>query len=86
MNVFYPSGSNIETNAFEIKCCQPSNSQNIPRIVKYMPNGKLAQFSKTRNCGALLSKRLYKYLILNRLQEHSTMQYSFEYNLFIKTP
>ena len=68
MNVFYPSGSNVETNTFEIKCCQPSNSQNIPRIVRYMPNRKLAPFSKTRNCGALLSKRLYK---ISHFQEHS---------------
>ena len=60
MNVFYPSGSNIETNAFEIKCCQPSNSQNIPRIMRYMRNRKLPPFSKTRYCGALLSKGLYK--------------------------
>ena len=47
----------------------PVNRQthNIPRIVRYMPNRKLAPFSKTRYCGALLSKRLYK---ISHFQEH----------------
>ena len=67
MNVFYPSGSNIETNAFEINSCQPANSHNIPRIVIYMPNQKLCPFSNTRCCGALLSKELYK---ISHFQEH----------------
>ena len=83
MNVFYPSGSNIETNAFEINSCQPANSHNIPRIVRYMPNRKLCPFSNTRYCGALLSKELYK---ISHFQEHGSAALfwvnRFKYSLF----
>ena len=87
MNVFYPSGSNIETNAFEINSCQPANSHNIPRIVRYMPNRKLCPFSNTLYCGALLSKELYK---ISHFQEHGSAALfwvnKFKYSLFSWSP
>ena len=82
MNVFYPSGSNIETNAFESNAVNPQTHKISPESWDICLTENYPHLLKHGTAALFWVNGYIKYPIF----KNTVMQYSFEYNLFIKTP